>query len=131
MTVPACMTDAEFAAWTEKNEAIPKPEWRASTPCMDCPHWFAQEQRELGSCDGAPGKKQPQATPYYLTAEYKREKLRRWRRGKGVIDIEQRTSERVEMALRLRESGLRNVDIARHMGVQRQTVGKLLKKAAS
>jgi hypothetical protein len=127
------MSDLEFAAWREKNEAIPKPQWRASTPCVDCPHWFAEEQWQMGTCDGTPGRPKRQGSlPWPIrSAVYKREKARAWRRRQGVVDIEERMRERVEMAARLKKEGLKNVEIAKHMGVQRAAVSGYLKRAAS
>lgn len=132
MMAPACMTDTEYAAWAEKNEAIPKPDWRASSPCIDCPHWFAREQRALGTCDGMPGRPwRGLDGPPSSTAEYKRQKSRAYRRRQGMIDYEAHAIERIELVTRMRAAGLKNVEIARRLGVHRQTVSRYLKRVAS
>ena len=129
---PACMTDIEFAVW-ERNEAVQKPVWRASTPCLDCPHWFAEEQYAMGTCDGTPGRPKREGTLPWpsRSADYKREKARAWRRRQGVVDLEVRMQERAHQAAQLKKEGLKNVEIARHMGVQRASVTRYLKRAAS
>jgi hypothetical protein len=51
---PACMTDPEYALWSEVNDAMTE---RVSSPCMDCPVAFARAMRAEGCCDGEPGRR--------------------------------------------------------------------------
>lgn len=129
---PKCMDDAEYREWSAYNESIVKVALRAPTPCVDCPRWFADEMRAIDMCDGVPGRKcSPAADWPSRSPEYQRVKQREYRRRKGQIDIAARTEAQVARAVALRDSGLRNIEIARAMGVERNTVSRYLKRAAA
>lgn len=49
---PACMSEAEFALWSDANVRLVNPTDR---PCRDCPAWFAARMEAAGTCNGVPG----------------------------------------------------------------------------
>jgi hypothetical protein len=50
---PACMSDEEWAAWSESNDRV-IGKARAALPCADCLPSFASEMRAEGRCNGIP-----------------------------------------------------------------------------
>jgi hypothetical protein len=49
---PACMTDPEYALWSEANTTLTS---KAPTPCFDCPVSFSLAMKAVGRCDFKPG----------------------------------------------------------------------------
>jgi hypothetical protein len=124
------MDAAEFAAWDAGNRAMYPPRIQATSPCQDCPRWFADEMGASGLCDGKPGVPQRQLqNGYSYTAEYRREKARKYRRQHGAVDVKERSRKRIAQAVALRDAGLANVEIARRLGVCRQAVSRYFTKA--
>jgi hypothetical protein len=126
------MDEREFAAYAEYIAAIPKPDWRVSCPCIDCPGWFAQEMRAQDACDGTPGRRARPTTAWpSRSPEYLRERQRERRRRLGMVDVKARKAERIARAVELRDMGLDTAETARLMGVARKTVGEYLRAAAA
>lgn len=56
MRRPLCMTDDEWAGWSEANAAMSWPKVRTDSPCRDCTATFAAAMRRRDLCDGTPGR---------------------------------------------------------------------------
>jgi hypothetical protein len=53
---PKCFSSDDFADWSFWNDRIAYQNEQATSPCQDCPAWFADEMRAIDNCDGRPGE---------------------------------------------------------------------------
>ena len=127
------MDEAEYTTWTDLMHSIPRLDWRTSSPCVDCPGWFADQQRAQGTCNGKPGLPLRQRNGEWpsRTPEYKRAKAREYRRRRGMVDVKAQLQQRIARAVELRDAGLGTAESAALMGVARKTIGEYLRKAAA
>lgn len=127
MTKPACMDDAEYAAWTVQNESIYAQSHQAPSPCHDCVTAFALEMRAVDRCDGIPRGVEDDAPERSDGRSF--ENLNALR-----LNAEKRHAERevrIGIALAMFADGMTRRQIAEAMGVRHNTVVRYIKEAAA
>lgn len=132
---PACMDDREFVRWNELNESITAVGSRASSPCQDCRLDWAREMRDVGRCDGRPGRSGPSVTPEdgrIPTVEELHAAGIHHPRSSAIIAAATRkhiAAGRRERAVELYNSGMSQVAVARQMGLSQAAISKYVRSA--
>jgi DNA-binding phage protein len=116
------MSQHEYERWQFWNQRVDGPHV-VDSPCYDCPVGFAIEMRAAGRCDGEP---RDQEDDVFYDAEE-----RRVQNALNAAAINRaRKDARIREALELHEMGMSKPQIAKEMGLRRETIYKYFQQAA-
>jgi len=109
---PKCMTDDDLSRWKFHNARVITIQDMASSPCQDCPVEYAREMRAIDMCNGRPGGFAGNVPPHIVASAANRRKA---------------MLEAADRAFALYMDGMRQVDVAKTMGMSQSAISKYIR----
>jgi len=113
---PKCMTDEDYRRWQLWNNRVVTMSEMAQSPCQDCMPDFAREMRAIDMCNGRPGGFAGTIAPHQIASIENRRKAMR---------------EAADRAFELYMQGMKQVDVAKTMGLSQSAISKYIRMKRS